>query len=88
MIQDINWFDEIFLSTDIQGWFGPLAIITISYIILTNRKLKPLGILFIIVEFLIASEYFSLVEATPWYWWNIFLMILGMILCVGQMWKG
>ena len=86
-MQDINWFSEIFLSTEIWGWFGPLAIVVFSFMVLTNRKLKPLGILFIIVEFLTISVYFDLVEATPWYWWNIVILLLGIIICIGQMWK-
>ena len=86
-MQEINIFEELFLSVDIWGWFGPLAIIVVSFIILTNRKLKPLGILFIIVEFLTISIYFDLVEATPWYWWNIIIMLLGIIICIGQMWS-
>ena len=84
---EINIFEELFLSVDIWGWFGPLAIIVISFMILTNKKLKPLGILFIIVEFLTISIYFDLVEATPWYWWNIIIMLLGIIICIGQMWS-
>ena len=87
MMQYINWFSELFLSTDIWGWFGPLIIIGVSFIILTNKKLKPLGILFIIVEFLITSIYLDLVSETPWYWWNIIIMILGIIICIGQMWS-
>jgi len=86
-MQDINWFSEIFLSTEMWGWFGPLAIIVISFMILTNRKLKPLGILFIILESLIVSEYLALVGDTPWYWWNVIIMLLGIIICIGQMWK-
>ena len=86
-MQEINIFEEMFLSTDIWGWFGPLAIIVVSFLILTNRKLKPLGILFIILEFLTISIYFDLVEATPWYWWNIIILLLGIIICIGQMWK-
>jgi len=82
-----NMFYQLFLSTEIWGWFGPLIIIGVSSIILTNKKLKPLGILFVILEFLIISQYFELVEETPWYWWNIIIMVLGMIICIGQMWS-
>jgi len=87
MMQEINWFTEIFYATDIQGWFGPLAIIGVSLIVLSDRKLKPMGILFVIVEFLITSQYLKLINETPWYWWNVILMVLGMILCIGRMWK-
>jgi len=84
-MQDINWFSELFLSTDLWGWFGPLGLIVISFFILSNKKNKPLGIFFIILESLIITQYFALVEATPWYWWNIYIMILGIITCIGQM---
>ena len=84
-MQDINWFSELFLSTNIWGWFGPIGLIVISFVILLDNKKKPLGIFFIIIEMLITSHYLSLVEATPWYWWNIIIMILGIITCIGQM---
>ena len=84
-MQDIHWLDEIFLSTDLWGWFGPLLFITIVFLILTNKKAKPLGILFLIVEILMINFYLGLVEATPWYWWNIIIMILGMLICIAQL---
>lgn len=84
-MQDINWFNELFLSTDIWGWFGPIGILVISFLILTNRKLKPLGFVFILLQLLIISQYVLLVAVTPWYWWNIIILVLGMLLCIGQM---
>ena len=77
--------EALFYSTDLSGWFGPLALIVIAFFILTNKKAKPLGILFLVVETLIIWSYLDLVEATPWYWWNIIIMVLGLLLCVGQM---
>jgi len=84
-MQDINWFSELFYSTDLWGWFGPIIIIVVSFIILLDKKKKPLGIFFIILESLIVAQYLTLVEATPWYWWNIYIMIFGVITCIGQM---
>jgi len=86
-IVETGFLNDLFYSTSIFGWFGPLMIIAVSFAILENKKYKPMGILFVIVEFLIISQYLALVEATPWYWWNIIIMLLGMILCIGQMWK-
>ena len=85
MMQDINWLDELFLSTDLWGWFGPIILISITFIVLSNKKTKPLGILFMILQMLVTYTYVSLVDATPWYWWNIIIMIVGMLLCLGQM---
>lgn len=84
-MQSINWFDELFLSTDLWGWFGPLILIAISFILLENKKYKPLGIFFFLVEALVTYNYLTLVSATPWYWWNIILMVLGMLTCIVQM---
>ena len=85
MMQDINWFSELFLSTDIWGWFGPLGLVVVTYMILLDKKLKPLGVIFLIIDVLVMSQYFALVDATPWYWWNIIILILGMLLCVGKL---
>jgi len=86
-IVETGFLNDLFYSVSIFGWFGPLIIVAVSFAILENKKYKPMGILFVIVEFLIISQYLALVEATPWYWWNIIIMLLGMILCIGQMWK-
>lgn len=61
------------------GYFGPLALIIIGYIL--TKKEKGLGIFFIIVDSLIIATYLNLVEATPQYWWHIFIVILGVIQC-------
>lgn len=77
--------EALFLSTDISGWFGPFALIVISFAILTNKKMKPLGVLFMVLETLVIWYYLDLVEATPWYWWNIIILIVGELLCLAQM---
>ena len=84
-MQEINWLEELWLSTDLWGWFGPLALIVISFIILTNKKYKGLGIFFIIVESLITYVYLELVVSEPWYWWNIIIMVFGILSCMIQM---
>ena len=81
-MQDINWFSEIFLSTEMWGYFGPLALVVIGYVI--AKKEKPLGIFMIIVEALVLWHYLSLVSATPEYWWHIIILILGGIICAFQ----
>lgn len=83
MLQSINWLDELFLSTEIWGWFGPLALIVIAYIVTT--KYKGLGIFFIIVESLITYNYLTLVSVESWYWWNIYLMVFGILMTMVAM---
>ena len=79
MMQEINIFEELFLSTNMWGYFGPLALIVIGYFI--TKKERGLGIFFIIVDSLIIYTYLSLVETTPGYWWQIIILLLGVIQC-------
>jgi len=81
-MQDINWFSEIFLSTEMWGYFGPLALVVIGYVI--AKKERPLGIFFVIVDSLIIWYYLQLLSATPEYWWHIIILILGVIICSFQ----
>ena len=82
-MQDINWFNELFLSTELWGYFGALALVIIGYTF--TKKEKNLGIFFIIVDSLVIWEYLELVEATPDYWWQIIILILGVIYCTTQL---
>ena len=84
-MQDINWFDELFLSTEIWGYFGVVALVVIGYLVV--EKNKPLGIIMFIIDSLVAAQYLELVVETPDYWWHIFILILGIILCTAQMAK-
>jgi len=80
---DINWLSELFLSTSLWGVFGPLGLVIVSYFFI--KKERPLGIFFIIVDSLVLAHYFSLVAATPEYWWNIYILIFGVVQCILQM---
>lgn len=84
-MQDINILEELFYSTEVWGRFGPLALVALSFILLTNRKYRPLGIFFIILQSLLAYHYLTLVAATPWYWWNTIILLLGIVICAFQM---
>jgi len=82
-LEGINIFYDLFLTTDLWGLFGPLGLVVISYFMI--KKARPLGIFFIIVDSVILAQYFALVDATPFYWWQIFVLILGVIQCMLQM---
>ncbi len=66
---------ELFLSTGITGYLGPLAIVIIGYMV--AQKDKTLGVLWFVVECLFMAQYFALVEATPDYWWQIIILMIG-----------
>ena len=73
---------DLFLSTSLWGYFGPLALVVGGYLL--TKKEKALGIFFIIVDSLVIANYLSLLEATPDYWWHIIILILGVIQCTIQ----
>jgi hypothetical protein len=82
-MQEINFFEQIFLTTGMWGLFGPLSLIVISYFMI--KKARPLGIFFIIVDSVILYQYLDLVAVTPFYWWQIFILALGLVQCMLQM---
>ena len=69
---------ELFLSTGMTGYLGPLAIVIIGYFV--TQKDKALGVLWFVVECLFMAQYFALLEATPDYWWQIIILLLGGVL--------
>lgn len=77
-----NIFDELFHSTELWGYFGPLGLVIIS--ILLMKKEKTLWIFFIIVDSLVIWHYLELVVSTPDYWWHIIILVLGVITCAIQ----
>jgi len=76
-------FYELFLSTEIFSYFGPLALVIIGYFL--TRREKPLGIFIIIIDSLVIAHYLTFIETTPWYWWHVFILILGVMQCIFQM---
>jgi len=76
-------FYELFLTLGISGWFGPLALVIIGYLI--TKKERNLGIFIIIVNSLIIYHYFTLIDATPQYWWHVIILLLGVIQCTIQL---
>jgi len=75
-------FYDVFLSLELWGYFGPLALVVIGYVI--TKKERPLGIFMIIVNALVLWYYLTLVSATPEYWWHIIIVMFGGILCAFQ----
>ena len=69
---------ELFLSTGMIGYLGPLAIVIIGFVV--TKKDKTLGVLWFVVECLFIAKYFALLEATPDYWWQIIILLLGGVL--------
>ena len=78
-------FYELFLSTGISGYLGPLAIVIIGYVLMNRDKF--LGVLWFVVECLFMAQYFTLIDATPDYWWQIFILMFGgLFTCIYPLW--
>lgn len=73
-------FLDLFLSTEMIGYIGPLALVFVGWYAV--KKDKGLGIIAFIVESLFIAQYLALVETTPDYWWQIFILIFGMLYTV------
>ena len=74
---------DFFLNTDMLGYLGPLALVVGG--ILITKKEKSLGIFFIIVHSLVIFQYLALLEATPDYWWQVIILLLGVVQCTIQL---
>ena len=74
---------DFFLNTDMLGYLGPLALVVGGFII--TKKEKGLGIFFIIADSLIIYQYLALVSDTPDYWWQVIILLLGVVQCTIQL---
>ena len=74
---------DLFLSTSLWGYFGPLALVVGGFLL--TKKEKNLGIFMIIVDSLVIFQYLTLIEATPDYWWHVIILLLGVIQCTIQL---
>lgn len=84
----MQYFDPIqtfFLSTTIGGLFGPFAMLIVGFALMTNRKYKPLGGLWVILELVTLASYFTLLESEPAYWWQIIILFFGMLASIWQL---
>jgi len=78
---DTGFFYQIFLSLEMWSIFGPALIVICGFFV--AKKDRGLGIIFFIVECLVVYQYFTLVDATPFYWWHIIILMFGGIIPCG-----
>jgi len=65
----------LFFSLEMWGYLGPIGLVIGGYFVM--KKDKNLGVVWFVVECLIMAQYFVLLEATPEYWWHIFILLIG-----------
>jgi len=72
---------ELFLSLEVWGYLGPAALVMGGYML--SRKELILGVLWFVLECLVVAQYLLLVEATPHYWWHIYIILFGGLIMFG-----
>ena len=77
---EFSIIEELFLSTGFVGYLGPLLLVVLGWFLV--KKDKGLGVIAFIVESLFVAQYLALVETTPDYWWQILILIFGMLFTV------
>lgn len=81
MMQEINILEELFLSTEIWSYFGPIAVVVAG--IFFVKKDKVLFFFFLLLDSLLAYHYWNLVSADGWYIWHAWIMTFGIIVTLG-----
>lgn len=79
MMQTIDWLEAFFLSTDLWGLFGVIAVVSVSYVLI--KKNKGLGLFYLILEGIMTYQYYELAKTTPFYYWDCYILVLGIITC-------
>jgi len=72
---------ELFLSTSMYGYIGPLALVVGGYVL--AKKDKGLGVIAFVVQCLFVANYFALIDVTPDYWWHILIILFGGVMVFG-----
>jgi len=77
----LGLFTEIFLSTQIWGYFGPLALVVIGYEI--TRREKPLGVFYFLVLMVMTfATYMNNALFLDHVWKVLILVFGGLMVCI------
>lgn len=87
-MQDVNVFEQIFYSTEVWGYIGPVALVVFGYIV--SKKDKALGgLYFATVCMLVSLAYFNKFMTTPAYIWHALIVLFGgLFTCIYPAIKG
>ena len=66
---------DFFLETNMLGLLGPLAFIVAGF--LFGSKNKGVALLFFIVDCVFMAQYADLAYATPFYYWQVLILLIG-----------
>ena len=84
-MMDINLFYELFMTTTMWGYLGPMSLVVIGWFLM--KKDRSLGVLWFVIECLFIADYAGMIGTTPQYWWHIFILLFGgLFTCVYPLW--
>lgn len=81
MMMQIDILNQLFFSTEIYSYFGPLIFIVASIFIVQKERVTYL--FFFIIEALITFRYLELISSNGWYIWHAYLMVFAIIVGLG-----
>jgi hypothetical protein len=66
-------FEDLFFNADWIGLIGPFVLIVACTLLI--KKEKSLALVCFVVEILLLAQYLPLIETTPFYVWQVFLLL-------------
>lgn len=75
MMLEINIFQELFMSTEVWGYLGPLALVVAGLFFV--KKERVLFIFFFLIDALFAYNYLQLISTDGLYIWHSIIMLFG-----------
>lgn len=77
---EINWFDELFYSTEIWGYVGPLALVILGFVI--SAKNRVMGVFYyVILVIMVFTGYLNL-DFVAHAWKVLIILVGGLAACL------
>jgi hypothetical protein len=84
-MMEVNLFQELFMTTTMWGYLGPMFLVIAGYVL--SKRDRLLGILWFVMECLFIAQYAGLAVAEPRYYWHLFIVLFGgLMTCVYPLW--
>lgn len=74
-MQDPNYLQELFYSTEVWGYLGVFGMIFLAFMI--SKKSKALGIIWWVIMIIMAIDYMNMIASTGYYSLHAILLFFG-----------
>ena len=79
-MQDPNYLNELFYSTEVWGYLGVFGMIFLAFII--GRKNKFAGVIWYVIMIIMAIDYLGMITASGYYSLHAIFLIFGGLLAI------